>query len=165
MTVKTRGLSLHDELHQFGGLLRGALDVHITVQVDVADGCPDVAVAADALREALVELVANARDAMPDGGKLMLRARPCASSNGGVRRPASGANDWVALSVADTGCGMSVEEREHAADPGFSTKQHARNGGWGLTRATQLARNAGGTLSICSAPGTGTVVTLYLPSV
>ena len=163
MTVKAKGLSLHAQLHQFGELLRGVLDVHIDVRVDVADGCPDVAVAADALREVLTELVVNARDAMPEGGRLLLWARTCSPATGRVR--SRGGNNWVALSVADTGCGMSVEEREHAADPGFSTKPSPRNGGWGLTRATQLARNAGGALSICSAPGTGTVVTLYLPSV
>lgn len=76
-----------------------------------------------------------------------------------------GGNNWVALGVVDTGCGMSVDEREHAADPGFSTKPGPRNGGVGLTRATRFAQDAGGTLSICSAPGAGTVVTLYLPVV
>lgn len=150
MTVKAEGVSLHSQLHQFGELLRHVLDVHIEVRVDVADDCPDIAVSADALREVLIELVVNARDAMPEGGRLLLRARRCSSANGGVR--SGGGNEWVALGVADTGCGMSVEEREHAADRGFSTKPGPRHGGVGLTRATRFARDAGGTLSSAARP-------------
>lgn len=164
MPADITGLSLRSQLEQFAELLRGVLDHRIDVRVDVADGCPDVRVAPRPLRGALVELVANARDAMPEGGMLLLsaRVRSAATRPAGFRA-SDGANGWVALSVADTGCGMTVEQREHAAEPGFSSKLRPRGGGCGLTRAAALARSAGGTLSICSAPGAGTVVTLYLP--
>jgi signal transduction histidine kinase len=164
MAADTTGLSLREHLEQLGELLRAALDYRVDIVVDVAPGCPDVAVAGQPLRAALVELVANARDAMPDGGRLMLRAGRCRATTRAVRpRGMDELGDWVAVSVADTGNGMSTEQRERATDAGYSTKVRPRGGGCGLTRTVGFARGAGGTLSICSAPGAGTVVTLYLP--
>lgn len=164
MSSRATDLCLRSQLYELGEQLRRVLDASIRVRVVVADDCPDCAAAGDALRAALIELVANARDAMSGVGTLTVQAGPCSEALRACPFDAATAQRWVAVSVADTGCGMTVVEREHAADPGFTTKPSPRGGGWGLTRAAGFARAAGGTLGIGVAPGGGTVVTLYLPA-
>ncbi|HEY3949573.1 response regulator [Phenylobacterium sp.] len=111
------------------------------------------------LELAVLNLAINARDAMPDGGRLTIRTRIQTAPTGD---PLLEAGDYVALSVADTGEGMSPEVAERAFDPFFTTKQVGQGTGLGLSQVYGVARQAGGAARIESAPGTGTVVTLFL---
>jgi PAS domain S-box-containing protein len=106
------------------------------------------------LHQVLLNLCINARDAMPDGGALMLRAG---------NRPAEG-KPGVAIEVADTGSGMSPEILACIWEPFFTTKGEGRGTGLGLATVREIVREHQGTIVVESAPGHGTVIRLWLPA-
>jgi CheY-like chemotaxis protein len=109
-----------------------------------------------------LNLVINSRDAMPDGGCITL-----ATANVGedvLTRPLDLARgNYVAISVSDTGTGMTDEVRAKAFEPFFTTKGVGKGTGLGLSQVYGVARQSGGTVSIDTRLGTGTTVTVYLP--
>jgi signal transduction histidine kinase len=111
------------------------------------------------LQSALLNLVINARDAMPDGGQIKIAAQN--ASVGAAVDLADG--DYVRLSVSDTGCGMSPEVLGHAFEPLFTTKGAGKGTGLGLSMVYGFTKKSGGIARIESAPGCGTTVDLYLP--
>ncbi len=110
----------------------------------------------------LLNLAINARDAMPHGGKLVIETRNvnAVDVDASVRLEPG---DYVQISVADTGTGMSPETLARACDPFFTTKEPGKGSGLGLAQVYGLARQSGGGLRLRSAPGEGTTVELYLP--
>ncbi len=119
-----------------------------------------VAIDSDALDVALVNLAANARDAMPAGGTLRLSLeRTDAAVLPGTARPGA----FALLRVADTGIGMTPDVRARAFDPFFTTKASDRGTGLGLSQVYGFVEQADGLVTLDSAPGAGTTVSLYLP--
>jgi len=112
------------------------------------------------LQNALLNLVVNARDAMPDGGRLTIETRnlTLAAPKGDL---APGA--YVTLAVSDTGAGMTAETIARAFEPFFTTKGAGQGTGLGLSMVYGFAKQSGGDVTIDSAPGAGTRVSLYLP--
>ncbi len=113
------------------------------------------------LENAILNLAINARDAMPDGGELLISTEIVAEPLG----PDLEAGDYVALTVADTGHGMAPDIAARATEPFFTTKPFGQGTGLGLAQVYGIARQAGGTLRIDSREGGGTVVKLLLPQV
>ncbi|HEX5264310.1 MAG TPA: response regulator [Phenylobacterium sp.] len=111
------------------------------------------------LELAVLNLAINARDAMPSGGRLVISTRVRTLPAGD---PVLEAGEYVELSVADTGEGMSAQVIERAFDPFFTTKGVGKGTGLGLSQVYGVARQAGGKAEIESAPGAGTVVRLLL---
>ena len=111
------------------------------------------------LELAVLNLAINARDAMPEGGRLTISTKIRQMPAGD---PVLEPGDYVDLSVADTGEGMSPEVIERAFDPFFTTKGVGKGTGLGLSQVYGVARQAGGTAQIAARPGGGTVVTLLL---
>jgi CheY-like chemotaxis protein len=141
-------------------LLQGALPSNVHLDLDIAPGMWPVKVDATQLELAVLNLVINARDAMPNGGSMVLR--------GGNRvLPAPQrelpAGDYVFLSLSDTGEGMPEEVLAKAMDPFFTTKAVGKGSGLGLPQAYGFARQNGGTLELESEIGHGTTATLHLP--
>jgi CheY-like chemotaxis protein len=108
---------------------------------------------------AMLNLAINARDAMPDGGKLAIAARNCALEPTLER---SG-GDYVLVTVSDTGTGMPPEVLARALDPFFTTKEAGKGTGLGLAQAYAFATQSMGSLALSSTPGQGTRVELWLP--
>lgn len=110
----------------------------------------------------IINLAVNARDAMPEGGEIVVGAdlagTPPASAGGTVPT-----GPWLRLQVSDTGLGMDAETLARAGEAFFTTKPPGKGTGLGLAMARGYAQRAGGTLEIASTPGEGTVVTLRLP--
>lgn len=106
----------------------------------------------------LLNLCLNARDAMPSGGSITIGARNLPGS-----RPEVPNGDFVVITVADTGTGMSEETRARAFEPFFTTKDVGKGSGLGLAQAYGFARSSGGTLQIVSHLGRGTKIELLLP--
>ncbi len=116
------------------------------------------------LEQVIVNLVTNARDAMPSGGTVELRLCPATipeESIGGLEQLAPG--QYALLVVSDSGTGMSQETRQHAIDPFFTTKDLGRGTGLGLSTVYGIAKQSGGGIHIDSALGHGTTVKVYLP--
>ncbi len=155
------------ELPQFvpplAELLRRTLDARIRIEVAIDTDTPACRADPGQLESALVNIAINARDAMPDGGTLSFRARRCDEAPVEVDREA-----WrgggVALSVADSGVGMSEAVRARAFEPFFTTKDAGRGTGLGLATVYGFAHQSRGGVALESRPGQGTTVTLYLPA-
>ena len=130
--------------------------VHLSMQLD--PGARMVMSDANQLELALLNLALNARDAMPDGGRLIISAR---RANAVDRHLPKG--DYVQLSVTDTGSGMSEEVRMRAIEPFFTTKRVGQGTGLGLSQVYAVARESGGSMEIESETNRGTTIRLTLP--
>jgi signal transduction histidine kinase len=107
------------------------------------------------LEQALLNLALNARDAMPDGGRLVLRVS---------RRAGPGGDGTIGvITVADTGGGIPIEARAHIFDPFFSTKEVGKGSGLGLSMVYGFVQQSGGTIDLDTAIGVGTTFTLAFP--
>ncbi|MFI4966573.1 MAG: response regulator [Caulobacterales bacterium] len=140
-------------------LLVRTLGPDIALSVDLDETQATVMSDRTQLELAVLNLAINARDAMPDGGRLTIATR---IRQLGPGDPVLEAGDYVELSVTDTGAGMPPQVIERAFDPFFTTKGVGKGTGLGLSQVYGVARQAGGTAEIASTPGGGTVVTLLL---
>jgi CheY-like chemotaxis protein len=111
---------------------------------------------------ALLNFAANARDAMPVGGKLTVSTRNL-RLDAPVKATGDLVGEFVQIAVRDTGSGMPEEARARAFEPFYTTKGPGKGTGLGLSTVYGFAVQAGGAATIASVPGSGTVVTLYLP--
>jgi PAS domain S-box-containing protein len=145
-----------------GDLIASTTGPQIAVKVKVADDLPPATADPNQLEMALLNLSVNARDAMPEGGTLVISASRETVEAGDPSGMAPGT--YVALSVADTGVGMDEATLARAIEPFFSTKGIGRGTGLGLSMVHGLALQLGGGLRIDSKPGEGTRVTLLLPA-
>ena len=109
---------------------------------------------------AILNLAANARDAMSRSGRLVFRTENVTTAENTVDQPAG---DYVALSVADTGCGMAADVVERAFEPFYTTKEVGKGTGLGLSQVYGFAKQSGGDARIESKVGKGTTVRIYLP--
>ena len=127
----------------------------------------DTAILANAdhgqLEQVVVNLVANARDAMPDGGTVTVRVTTEELSRGDPRVRGGNSGTFALLGVTDTGVGISDELVDRIFDPFFSTKERGRGTGMGLAIAYSIIEQTGGQLSVESTPGLGTTFTVALP--
>ncbi len=142
-------------------MLSASLRGNIELVCDVEDSIWPVQVDLGELELALVNVAVNARDAMPEGGKITVSARNV------VLRPGSAAGqiegDFVALAVIDTGTGIPPEVVQRVFEPFFTTKPVGKGTGLGLSQVHGFAQQSGGAVTIDSKAGEGTAVTIYLP--
>jgi PAS domain S-box-containing protein len=152
-------------IEEVAGILRRTLGLSVTVETDCAPDCPPVRADRRQLETALINIAANAREAMDGAGVLTLRARrdtpaeAAASRYQASLRPGA----YVRIEIADTGRGMTPEVRARAAEPFFSTKPRGQGAGLGLSMARGFADQSDGALRIDSEPGKGAAVALWLP--
>jgi signal transduction histidine kinase/CheY-like chemotaxis protein len=121
---------------------------------------------ANQLENALLNLVINARDAMPDGGHLRIETRNAGYLNGALRQASAETlppGDYVALSITDAGSGMTSDVIARAFDPFFTTKPAGQGTGLGLSMVYGFVKQSDGHVTLRSAQGQGTTVTIYLP--
>ncbi|MBJ6123317.1 GAF domain-containing protein [Sphingomonas mollis] len=145
-------------------LIRGALGADIVMETVLADGRWHVLADASQLENVVLNLAMNARDAMPEGGRLTIVTRDVVLDDDQVAAfPGLTPGDYVAITVGDTGTGMTAEVIARAFDPFFTTKEVGKGTGLGLSQVYGFARQSGGHVAIDSAPGRGTRVTISLP--
>lgn len=142
-------------------LIGSTIGPTITVRVEMQEPCPPAHADPNQLEMALLNLAVNARDAMPDGGRLTISTRFVATAADEGLGLSSGS--YVVMRIADNGSGMDEETVKRAIEPFFSTKGIGRGTGLGLSMVHGLAAQLGGRLIIESAPGQGTSVDLWLP--
>jgi signal transduction histidine kinase/CheY-like chemotaxis protein len=153
--LKPQPLSPNDLLLETATLAREALGEGVALALDLAEDIDRVCVDAGELQAAILNLVSNARDAMPGGGVVTLRTRNVPGATSG--------DDVVLVSVADTGHGMDAGTLARVFEPFFTTKDIGRGTGLGLSQVYGFAESAGGSVQIQSEQGEGSVVTLRLP--
>jgi signal transduction histidine kinase len=147
-----------------GELIRRTVGPAVRVEEVHAPGLWTTLCDPNQLESALLNLVINARDAMPDGGVLTVEAANARPDDPFVPRdPGFGGGRYVVLSVRDTGTGMPPEVVSRAFDPFFTTKPIGEGTGLGLSMVYGFAKQSAGHVSIDSTPGLGTTVRIYLP--
>ncbi len=146
-------------------LLRRVLGERIQVETVLAAGTWRVNADVNQLENALVNLVVNARDAMPQGGKLTIETSNAFFDEAYAATSDTQAGQYVLLAVSDTGLGMTRDVQDKAFEPFFTTKGVGKGTGLGLSQVYGFIRQSGGHAKIYSEPGQGTTVKLYLPRV
>ena len=145
-------------------MLRRVLGSEIDITVTRTENLWFIIADPSQIEDALLNLSLNARDAMLQGGKLVLKAANMhLDARSASDYPEMTEGDYVMLSVADTGIGMSQTVLERAIEPFFTTKPPTSGSGLGLSMTYGLAKQSGGHLAIESSVGIGTTVRLYLP--
>jgi two-component system cell cycle sensor histidine kinase/response regulator CckA len=156
------GPFLHDTSKLFGRLL----EANIRMRVEIAEGLGKVVVDPGGLTQVLINLVTNARDAMPQGGVITLRAENAildayyARLHAGVTP-----GPYVSITVADTGIGIDLGTQARIFEPFFTTKEVGKGTGLGLATVHGIVRQNGGHLWLYSEPGRGATFKIYLPRV
>ena len=135
----------------------------ISIEVDIPEDIQPVKIDANQFELALMNLAVNARDAMPTGGVLTISCRDESVSSGSEFPKDLPKGDYVRVSVADTGSGMSEATLAKAMEPFFTTKGIGKGTGLGLSMVHGLTAQSGGAMKIASEVGKGTVVNLWLP--
>ena len=159
-----RNVDINSTVLDIAKLLRPTLGEHIEVTTVLE---PQVAIAhidASQLANSILNMAINARDAMPEGGKLLLETRNVVLDDAYAQaNPGARPGPYVMLAVSDTGAGMSPEVLNQAFEPFFTTKEVGRGTGLGLSMVYGFVKQSGGHIRIYSEVGHGTTVKLYLP--
>ncbi|WP_083992120.1 hybrid sensor histidine kinase/response regulator [Bradyrhizobium embrapense] len=155
-------VSLNDVVRETVPLLESLVAGQWALRLDLLEELWPTRVPAGELCSALLNLAANSRDAMPEGGNITIATRNMhVTEEAGTAAPGR----FVCLSVTDTGEGMPADVLHKVWEPFYSTKKPGRGTGLGLTTVKNLAKLAGGFAKIASAPGRGTTVTLHFPCI
>ena len=133
--------------------------IHIAVEID--PDLPRILGDSGQIHQALLNLCVNARDAMPAGGNLTIRAR--LTTHQEATEPTAASRQFLCVSVADTGVGIPADAQEHLFEPFFTTKEKGKGTGLGLSVVFGVVRAHGGFIEVESVPGQGTEFRIYLP--
>ncbi|MFK3891042.1 histidine kinase famiy protein [Sphingomonas sp. NPDC079357] len=160
--LEPRPLNLTHLVSEFSELIESSVNKQVDIHLSLRRGLQHVVVDPDQLEMALLNIVNNARDAMPNGGLVTISTLP-RHLNGDAAAHDLPSGDYVVLQVEDNGEGMSPEVVERATEPFFTTKGTGKGTGLGLAMASGFVRQSGGRLEIESTPGTGTIVRMLFP--
>jgi PAS domain S-box-containing protein len=162
-TLDARPTDLNRLVADIEDLVRRTVGPAIALEVVGAAGLWSTLVDPNQLESALLNLCINARDAMPDGGRLTIETANRWLDESAAREQEVPPGQYLALRVSDTGTGMTAEVVARAFDPFFTTKPLGQGTGLGLSMVYGFARQSGGQVRIYSEVGKGTTVCLYLP--
>ncbi len=163
-TLDPRSTNVGRVIQDMTDLLRRTLGERIEVECVVAGGLWNTLIDPSQVENAILNLAINARDAMPDGGKLTLEVANAFLDDAYAAQHAEvSAGQYVMVAVSDTGSGMPPEVVARVFEPFFTTKPEGRGTGLGLSQVYGFVKQSGGHIKIYSEPGQGTTVKLYLP--
>jgi two-component system, cell cycle sensor histidine kinase and response regulator CckA len=155
---------LNESVNNLKELIAKSLTASITVRTELVEDLWPVAVDRGDLDDSLLNLSLNARDAMPDGGELVIEtANKAIGKNLDFWQPESVAGEYAMIAISDNGEGMTEEVKENALEPFFTSKELGKGTGLGLSMVYGFVKRAGGQIEIVSAVGQGTTVRIYLP--
>lgn len=161
--LQARSLDLGYVLSELFNLLRSSAGASNELSLNIESDLPAILVDRSGLESALLNLVLNARDAMPHGGKIEIASSLSQESDAQLIAAGLIPCRYVLISVTDHGQGMSTEVQRHAFDPFFTTKERGQGTGLGLAMVLGFAKQSGGTVTLSSQLGQGTVIQLLLP--
>jgi PAS domain S-box-containing protein len=165
-TVRPTPVDLNEVVRDIERLLRRTLGEHVELVVNPSKSAPAVLADPGQVEQVLVNLAVNARDAMPDGGRLKIETSEVEFDRYFLQEhPDLPPGRYVRLTVADDGIGMEPEIAARAFEPFFSTKRKGEGTGLGLATVYGIVTGAGGQISVHTEPGEGTVFRVHLPAV
>ena len=157
-------LNLGRLIREMTDMLRRSLGEHVQIETIVAGGLWNTLVDPSQVENAILNMAINARDAMPEGGKLTIEAgNAYLDGSYAAEHMEVAAGQYVMLALTDTGTGMTADIMAHAFDPFFTTKEEGRGTGLGLSMVWGFVKQSGGHVKIYSELGQGTTIKVYLP--
>jgi PAS domain S-box-containing protein len=164
-SLDSKPIDINGLVDSLGDLLTRTMGERISVQLELDPQLPAGIADASELESAILNLAINARDAMPEGGRLQVQTRLTHLDASHVAgKPALKPGRYVVISVSDSGVGMAPELVEKVFEPFFTTKPLGQGTGLGLSMVYGFAQQSGGEVRIHSTPDVGTTVSLYLPA-
>ena len=158
----TRAHSWNEVISGMQNFLARMLGENIELLTELDPQASPVRMSGAAMRQIALNLLLNARDAMPDGGRITVTARNCIDC---VDTPSELLDGYVEFTVADTGCGMDAATRAHACEAFFTTKAAGQGNGLGLATVQRIVSEANGSLEVQSEPNQGARICVRLPQV
>ena len=164
--VEPKVFGINQMVSDIDKMLRRLIGEDVQVSVRLDDDLGSVKADRGQIEQVLVNLVVNARDAMPDGGLLVIQTanitldESYVQSHSGVQ-----AGEYVMMAVSDTGIGMSEETRAHIFEPFYTTKGAGRGTGLGLATCYGIVKQSGGHIGVYTEVGVGTTMKVYLPRI
>jgi PAS domain S-box-containing protein len=163
--LETKVLNLSAIVEDMAKMLPRLLGEDIELQVTLDPEIGAVKADQGQIEQVIMNLAVNARDAMPDGGQLVIRtSRARYNADLGLKHPPMAPGDYVLLSVSDTGMGMDKQTQTHIFEPFFTTKERGRGTGLGLATVYGFVKQVGGYVWVDSEPGVGSTFAIYLPA-
>jgi CheY-like chemotaxis protein len=163
-TLQPRILDLNATVSSLRDMIERLIGEDITLSTKLAVDIGRVRVDPNQIEQVIINLVVNARDAMPQGGSLVVETGNVDVDEGHAKEGAIVTKGpYVMLAVTDTGSGMDKETMEHLFEPFFTTKDSGRGSGLGLATAYGIVKQSGGYIWACSVPGLGSTFKVYLP--
>jgi PAS domain S-box-containing protein len=162
--LEPRIIDIQQHIKSVEGLLRRVLGEDILLTVESGDGPAYLRADPTQLEQVIMNLVVNARDAMPSGGNLTIEiSRARLDPDYCKHAPDTHPGDYVCIAITDTGCGMSPEVLSRVFEPFFTTKESGKGTGLGLATVYGIVKQSGGSVTVYSEAGHGTTFKLYLP--
>jgi signal transduction histidine kinase len=163
--VRVERKNINDMLHEFRPILARAVDHRIRLEIAMAPDLPDCQADPAHFQSAILNIVINARDAMPNGGALSITtAETSLDADDLLGNGDASPGLFVSISVQDNGSGMTQEVQARVFEPFFTTKELGKGSGLGLSQVYGFARQSGGHVTLRSTPGAGTCITILLPA-
>jgi len=151
--LEPKVISLNSVVAETETMLRPTMGEGINLIVRASPDLHSVKADPDQMARVLLNIAINARDAMPNGGTLVIETRNVTE------------RDEIVLAMTDTGCGMSADTKAHLFEPFFTTKGHGKGTGLGLAVVDGIVKQSGGRIDVRSEPGAGTTFEIYLPAI
>jgi two-component system cell cycle sensor histidine kinase/response regulator CckA len=158
-------LNLNQEITDSVGILRRLMGEDVDIQTALAPSLHNVKADRGQIHQVLLNLAANARDAMPEGGTFTIKTENQLIARSPALQPSLRPGVYASIKVSDSGCGMTPEVRDCIFEPFFTTKETGKGTGLGLATVYGIVTQTGGSISVESELGKGSVFTIYLPSV
>jgi signal transduction histidine kinase/ActR/RegA family two-component response regulator len=162
--LQPRVVDLNAIITDMSKMLPRLIGEHIEYSFDAAPQLSPVQADPGQIEQVLMNLAVNARDAMPQGGKLIVKTNNAVlDAEGAAKRPAMTAGEYAQISVSDTGCGMDEQTKAHIFEPFFTTKEIGQGTGLGLATVYGIVKQSGGFIWVESSVGKGTTFDIFLP--
>lgn len=160
-------LSLNNHIEEVTGFLKHLIDSKVDIRCELDRNLGNIRAAPGPISQILMNLCLNAADAMPSGGTIVLRTENVSGSPRAARRTSHGnpqsSQEWIAVSVSDTGHGMDRKTLRHIYEPFFTSKGGGKGTGLGLMVVRNLVTRNGGAIEVRSQPGKGTTFCVRFP--
>lgn len=160
--LKPKIMNITELLHKLGNLISSIIPSNFEFELNIVQNLKNVKIDPSQIEQVIMNLAINSKDAMPDGGKIILRANNLENR---AMTSLDTSNDYIHISLEDTGVGMSEETLSKVFEPFFTTKPVDQGTGLGLATAYGIISQSGGIITVESDLGKGTVFHIYLPVV
>ena len=161
--MQPKVLNTNQVIHDMSKMLKSLIGENISLQFQLQEDLPFIEADPAQLDQIIINLAVNARDAMPDGGVLSIETRTISATDPAVSQKQNKQQQWMCLSVIDTGTGMDEETKQHIFEPFFSTKGK-EGAGLGMATVYGIISQNGWNIDLISEPEQGTTIRIYIPA-